>query len=151
MIALALGTTGGLLAFAFGPATDMFALDGENVIRIAFLFAITPLQHTHVWIPFTGRLGRILISPAHHQLHHSTDPAHFNKNLGSSLAVWDWLFGTLQIPTRERQRLTFGIEPVQREHHSAFGTMMRPVVEAFAKVLPSGRQPVPVQSSNLER
>ena len=149
MIAVALGTTGGLLAFAFGPAADMFALDGTNVIRVVFLFAITPLQHTHVWIPFTGALGRILISPAHHQLHHSTNPIHFNKNLGSSLAVWDWLFGTLQIPTRERERLTFGIEPVQREHHSALGVTLQPLVEVFARALPSGGQTAPAQSSNI--
>ena len=150
MIALALGTTGGLLAFSFGPATDMFALDGTNVIRVAFLFAITPLQHTHVWIPFTGALGRIVISPAHHQLHHSTNPVHFNKNLGSSLAVWDWLFGTLHIPARDRERLTFGIEPVQREHHTAFGAMMQPVVEVFAKALPGGGRTAPAQSPDFQ-
>ncbi len=40
-------------------------------------------------------LGRIFVSPAHHQVHHSANPKHFNKNFGSCLALWDWMFGTL--------------------------------------------------------
>jgi sterol desaturase/sphingolipid hydroxylase (fatty acid hydroxylase superfamily) len=41
-----------------------------------------------MWIAFTGVAGRILQSPAHHQLHHSANPAHFDRNLGFALAFW---------------------------------------------------------------
>ena len=37
----------------------------------------------------------LLISPYQHQIHHSDNPKHFNKNMGSKLAIWDWMFGTL--------------------------------------------------------
>ncbi len=32
----------------------------------------------------------MIYSPAHHQIHHSTNPDHFGKNLGAFLTLWDW-------------------------------------------------------------
>ena len=64
-----------------------------------------------MWIPFTGLAGRILQSPAHHQIHHSDNPAHWDKNLGFALAVWDWAFGTLYIPERRARADPFRRRP----------------------------------------
>jgi sterol desaturase/sphingolipid hydroxylase (fatty acid hydroxylase superfamily) len=77
---------------------------------------LTNLQHSHFWITFPGFWGNIFLSPAHHQVHHSKDPAHFNKNLGSTLAVWDWLFGTLHKPSRHREKLEFGVDGIADPH-----------------------------------
>lgn len=41
-----------------------------------------------------GVLGSVVVSPGFHRLHHSTDPAHFNRNFGMTYAFWDRLFGT---------------------------------------------------------
>jgi hypothetical protein len=41
-----------------------------------------------------------LRQPAHHHVHHSANPKHFNKNFGSCLALWDWMFGTLYVPEK---------------------------------------------------
>ncbi len=42
-----------------------------------------------------GFLGRnIIVSPASHKVHHSIDPAHFNKNFGVIFIFWDKLFKT---------------------------------------------------------
>ncbi len=68
------------------------------------------LQHSQLWIPFTGIAGYIFHSPAHHQIHHSTNPAHFNKNFGDSLVIFDWLFGTLYIPSRHPEKLVLGTD-----------------------------------------
>lgn len=87
---------------------------GANAIFLFFTFAIVHLQHSHVWIPFTGWAGRLILSPAHHQIHHSDAPEHFNKNLGSCLAIWDWMFGTLEIPSKDQPALRFGAEPDAR-------------------------------------
>ena len=40
-----------------------------------------------------GWVEYILITPAAHRIHHSTNPSHFNSNLGI-LSIWDRLFGT---------------------------------------------------------
>jgi len=74
----------------------------------------------------------VLQSPAHHQIHHSTDPAHFNRNLGSFLAIWDWMFGTLYMPGRTRQKLDFGVEPKGQEAHTVRGGLIAPVLHAVS-------------------
>ena len=41
-----------------------------------------------------------------HQLHHSAELRHRDRNFGTQLAIFDWLFGTLYIPAaREQYRL----------------------------------------------
>jgi hypothetical protein len=53
---------------------------------------------------------------------------HFNKNLGSTLAVFDWAFGTLHVPAKEAEKVTFGIEPEHgHDHHSLVGSLVDPL------------------------
>ena len=98
---------------------------------VAFIHLYVHLQHTHVWIVFRGALGRVFLSPAHHQIHHSTDPAHFNKNLGSCLALWDWIFGTLHMPAKEREKLQFGVAPAYADAHTINGEFLAPFGRSF--------------------
>ena len=84
------------------------------------------------------------MSPAHHQLHHSanpahfTNPAHFNCNLGSCLAVWDWLFGTLIEPPKESPRLRFGVDEPRADPHAVKALMIEPIVGAVGALAPRG-------------
>lgn len=103
------------VVLGFGPGEGRF-LSAGIVIGIA-AYVYLNLHHTHVWIAFTGLLGRILISPAHHQIHHSSAVEHHDRNMGNVLAVFDWMFGTLHMPTRRRQKLTFGVHPQADERH----------------------------------
>jgi sterol desaturase/sphingolipid hydroxylase (fatty acid hydroxylase superfamily) len=128
--ALFIGGAGGILEYVFGSATAPLAIDGSNIILLGFIFTTIHLQHSQFWIPATGPLGRILLSPAHHQLHHSTDPVHFNKNFGSCLALWDWAFGTLYLPARTRGHLQFGIEPRTRAQHTVVSALFVPFLGA---------------------
>jgi lathosterol oxidase len=41
-----------------------------------------------------GWLGWVIASPQFHRVHHSADPAHFDKNYGVVLSVFDYMFGT---------------------------------------------------------
>ncbi len=127
LMALFLGLTDGVVTHLLGRPTQQFTIADANVIVVVFTYLVAHLHHSHVWIPLTGVWGRIFISPAHHQIHHSTNPVHFNKNMGSVLAIWDWLFGTLHIPQRRRERLTFGLGPEDQTEHSVTQELLRPV------------------------
>lgn len=131
ILAVTAAIANGLVAYLFGDTTYQYALAGTNIILIVFIHLYVHLQHTHVWIAFRGVLGRIFLSPAHHQIHHSTNPDHFNRNLGSCLAVWDWLFGTLHIPAKSREKIVFGVEPVQDDVHTITGEFIKPIGRAF--------------------
>lgn len=133
---LAAGATIGLCSWLFGAAAVPFEVGGANLILLVFAYLVISLQHTHVWIPFTGRLGRMLLSPAHHQIHHSVDPQHYNSNYGSVLAVFDHWFGTLRIPATASPRLRFGVDDLSHDPHSAAGLLLVPVRDALAELSP---------------
>jgi sterol desaturase/sphingolipid hydroxylase (fatty acid hydroxylase superfamily) len=135
IVGLFLGTTGGALSYLqLGSA---FVVGGANAIFVAFIFVTVHLQHSHVWIAATGPLGRVILSPAHHQIHHSDNPIHFDKNFGGCLSLWDWLFGTLHMPERQRERLNFGVETRARTHHTAMGCFVMPFVRAWERLRPA--------------
>ncbi len=106
---LSVAAMAGLILHLF-PGDE--SLWGELSLRVAlalFVFDLTgsTLRHTSVWLSYGPLLGRLLISPAQHQIHHSADPRHFGKNMGFVLAIWDWMAGTLHL-TGAREELTYG-------------------------------------------
>ena len=81
ILALFIGTANGFGNYIFGQAAHQYAVSENNIILVFFIYLYVHLQHTQLWISFTGWLGHLFMSPAHHQIHHSRNPAHFNKNL----------------------------------------------------------------------
>ena len=126
-MALFLGVTEASVTWALGHPVQPLTIGNANLIVVVFTYLLAHLHHTHVWIPLTGVWGRLIISPAHHQIHHSANPIHFNKNMGSVLAVFDWLFGTLHVPERKRERLVFGLGAEDVTEHSVTQELLRPV------------------------
>jgi sterol desaturase/sphingolipid hydroxylase (fatty acid hydroxylase superfamily) len=129
ILGLFMGVTEGVLAFLEigtprGPVV--------NVLSVAFMWILGHLQHSHLWISTTGALGRVILSPAHHQIHHSDNPKHFNKNFGSFLSIWDWMFGTLHVPARRRERLTFGVGERAPQEHTLTGGLLSPFLRAWS-------------------
>ena len=74
---------------------------------VLFNFAAANLRHSHIWISF-GRLEKIFISPAQHQIHHSVGNS--NANLGSIFSIWDGMVGT-RMYAGEKRTLEFGLSP----------------------------------------
>jgi sterol desaturase/sphingolipid hydroxylase (fatty acid hydroxylase superfamily) len=54
-------------------------------------------------------LEAVLITPRIHHVHHSSDPRHYGRNLGSLLSIWDRMFGTFLDPDDVKAPLKFGI------------------------------------------
>ncbi len=137
-LALFIGVIGGVAQYALGRHAVSFTLFDQNVLMLAYIYLTAQLQHSEIWIPFTGLWGRLFMSPAHHQLHHSADPAHFNCNMGASLAIWDLLVGSLRMPSTEPPALKFGVAGHAHDPHGVMGLVVDPVVNAVWALLPSG-------------
>jgi sterol desaturase/sphingolipid hydroxylase (fatty acid hydroxylase superfamily) len=131
-LALIIGFVGGAAQYALGRKAVSFTLFDQNVLMLLYIYLTAQLQHSEIWIPFTGLWGRVFMSPAHHQLHHSADPAHFNCNMGASLAIWDWLAGTLRMPSVEPPRLSFGALGHKHDPHGVMGLLVDPALGAIA-------------------
>ena len=100
-------TEGLLLALFFGPLS-LATLVGVNTLIFVYSALGSNLRHSHIWLSYGPYLSYLLISPAMHQIHHSTDPKHYDKNYGGALAIFDWIYGTLYIP-KEKETLQFGL------------------------------------------
>jgi len=103
------GTLLGLLVGTLNPDATLFEIAGVNAFVIIVNLTVTNFHHSHIWVSFGPIFERLFISPAQHQVHHSTNPAHFNKNFGQTLAIWDWIFGTLYV-TKNDETVSFGLE-----------------------------------------
>lgn len=105
---LIVGLLQGVLLGTLGPETEIATIAGINAFFVAANAGLAALHHSHVWLSYGPVLEHIVISPAQHQIHHSDDPRHHDRNFGNSLALWDWMFGTLYV-IRGREELSFGL------------------------------------------
>jgi len=142
ILAVSAAIANGLGHYMFGEVAYQYAINDTNIILVLFIHTYVHLQHTHMWISFRGVLGRIFVSPAHHQVHHSGNPKHFDKNFGSCLALWDWMFGTLYVPDKEREPLVFGF-PDHPDAHTVKGELFEPFVNAAGHLKPMLPRPKP--------
>lgn len=134
LVALVSGCAAALLDRTIGAFSPL-TIGGANLLLMLTAILVTHLQHSHLWVRFGPFWGRLLLGPAHHQIHHSADPAHFNKNMGSSLALFDRLFGTFHMPEARRERLRFGVDDGETAPHGARAAMVTPVTSAAAHLL----------------
>ncbi len=103
----------GLVAWVFhrlaGGAITFYTFLGlHTLIWIANL--VGNLRHSPVWISYGPFWGRWLISPAHHQIHHSREPRHWGCNRGFEIAIWDRIYGTLYVPSTQPESFRLGLD-----------------------------------------
>jgi sterol desaturase/sphingolipid hydroxylase (fatty acid hydroxylase superfamily) len=87
-------------------AVHLFAF---NIYDMLFRAAGEHLRHSHIWWAWGPRTSHFFLSPAQHQIHHSSHPRHLNKNYGEILAIWDWMFGSLYVARKQKEDLAFGL------------------------------------------
>lgn len=121
------------VAIYLGPGDAPFAtIFGINLMAAFYGMVGSQLHHSHIWISWGRTLEHVLISPAMHHIHHSTDPKHWNRNMGGNFALWDWMFGTLYVP-RGREELTFGLGGQEKQPHP---TLLAAYLEPFWQIMP---------------
>jgi len=122
----------GIVAWAFNrfaeTAVSAYTFLGVHVLMWGFNL-IGNLRHSPVWLSYGPVLGKWLISPAHHQLHHSCEPRHYGCNRGFELAVWDRLWGTLYVPPVHAEQFRMGLGDETDGH---FHTLARMYLWPFA-------------------
>ncbi|MDZ7842878.1 MAG: sterol desaturase family protein [Gammaproteobacteria bacterium] len=122
------GVAFGSCYYLFNGEVDELRFVGLNAVVFLFTAASFNLRHSHVWLDYGRILNRVFISPAHHQIHHSVERRHADRNLGLVFAWWDWLGGTLYAPDR-REELSFGLcdREESREYSSVWRLYVLPI------------------------
>jgi sterol desaturase/sphingolipid hydroxylase (fatty acid hydroxylase superfamily) len=99
---------------------------GLNVYVVRNILMMDFVRHTHLKISF-GPLNSVILCPHWHQLHHSVDPRHYDKNFGLLFSFWDRLFGTLVVPD-PKEDFKFGLmDRDVRDYQSLFGLWILPL------------------------
>lgn len=118
-----------LSAFRQSPLTEQFshlfsalplALLGTPVETFVIIGSIAHVQSmlTHSSLQYNfGWIGRwLIVSPIHHQIHHSAAFKHRDRNFGTHFIVWDHFFGTYYEPGDETKQpgFRFGVDEENR-------------------------------------
>jgi sterol desaturase/sphingolipid hydroxylase (fatty acid hydroxylase superfamily) len=106
---LSTGVSIGFFIFLFNSQFSIITIFGINLFGFLFNLLGSNLRHSHIPLSF-GVLEWIFISPKQHQIHHSADPAHYDKNFGVSLTLWDGLMGSLLRSQQVTEKLHFGLK-----------------------------------------
>ena len=124
------GIVTGIFDYYSNHELDTVVFIGANIFTFLFMFFGANLRHSHVKLKYPSFLEHIFISPYQHQIHHSINKHHYDKNMGSKLAIWDLIFGTL-ILSKETSRIRFGVKGNQKDYSSFSNLIWLPFTKAF--------------------
>ena len=110
-------TTGFILATI--PVVALMPTRAIAAVLITAYVCVGTLQHANLRWTF-GPVGRLIVSPAYHRLHHATDNQ--AVNLGVVLTIWDVLTSYARFPARRAPVGRTGLDgrpvPVEQDPRS---------------------------------
>ena len=119
--------------YFFGNRFELVSVLGANVFLFVFNAAGSNLRHSPVWISYGSGIEKWLMSPAQHQIHHSVEARHFDRNFGVALSVWDRLGGTLHVSAKDAD-VTFGLGRNTVIAHDLASLYVTPFREAISQL-----------------
>ncbi len=157
-ISFLVGVVQALIVWLLVGTVSPWTIAGANAFYVMFNAAGANLRHSHIWLRYGRVLEHVFISPAQHQIHHSSAKKHFNKNYGSMFALWDWAFGTLYIPPFHED-LTFGVADrdgnlIDQPYPTMRAALINPFVEswiALREQMARGKPSRPVEEDTTAR
>jgi sterol desaturase/sphingolipid hydroxylase (fatty acid hydroxylase superfamily) len=142
----------GICGFIFGLSLPEVILSAAVLNKIMTIGSLDTLRHSHFALSF-GWLDKVFISPHMHHIHHSSHPHHWDKNFGTNLSIFDWIFGTAYKPSRNED-IAYGIgnEEEERAHFTLTGTLVGPLLKMWRLVVgrPTPAAPVMVAESGQQ-
>lgn len=91
------------------------------------LNGVATFNHGNIKLPITlDKFMRwFIVTPDMHRIHHSIEPAEFNRNYGFCLAWWDRILGTYQAEPKQAQTtMTIGLKPYRNLQDLGFITLV---------------------------
>ncbi|MFN8390583.1 MAG: sterol desaturase family protein [Bdellovibrionota bacterium] len=84
------------------------------LLVLPYLFFYVVFLHSNLSWSF-GPFRYLLVSPAYHRWHHTTDREGIDKNFAGIFPIWDLIFGTYHCPDRLPKRYGVLAEPVPED------------------------------------
>lgn len=138
---IANGLAFGICGFIFGLSVPELILSAAVLNKVMTILSLDTLRHSHFALSF-GWLDKVFISPDMHHVHHSSHPHHWDKNFGTNLSIFDWMFGTAYKPAKNED-ISYGIgnEDEERDHFTLTGIFVGPLSRMW-RLIAGRRSPV---------
>lgn len=133
LVAVGIGVVNGVFIAIAGHKLTPITIASANIFLFTANIFGGVLRHSPCWLAFPTAVERWIISPAMHQIHHSSEQRHWDTNMGVTLSVWDRLFGTLLVAEGQTVK-SFGIGEETPEWRSMGTILFRPFVTSAAVV-----------------
>jgi sterol desaturase/sphingolipid hydroxylase (fatty acid hydroxylase superfamily) len=103
-----------LYRFIYFIPLSFLGFDGKDVM---FIYSATQIYGILIHTQYVGKLGFLeyfMSTPSHHRVHHGSNIAYLDKNMGMVFIFWDKLFGTFQA---EVEIVKYGLTENIASHH----------------------------------
>ncbi len=98
-------------------------------------FFTSYLGHSSLKIIFPKPFSFIFMSPAHHWLHHSINPAHYDCNFSEKYVFFDKIFGTFLDLENIKDIQGFGVKDTEyNKYHPLYSYAILPINKLFRRV-----------------
>jgi sterol desaturase/sphingolipid hydroxylase (fatty acid hydroxylase superfamily) len=109
------------------PLADVTIL-GINAWMLIDMFSFHHLRHSHIYMRYPAWLERVIMSPAQHQIHHSREERHLDRNFGLLFSCWDRLFGTI-VYSEPEPVTNLGLTEGQQNYMTVWHLFAMPFIE----------------------
>lgn len=125
-------TTMAVTLFTLIKGAEVQLITILNVSAVLFGFHIlSNFRHSHIWMSFGPTISKAFVSPCMHQVHHSQETRHVNRNYGLIFSVWDRIAGSRYIPV-ERESFELGVRNGKlHSSDSIWRHLYLPVIQAW--------------------
>jgi sterol desaturase/sphingolipid hydroxylase (fatty acid hydroxylase superfamily) len=103
-----------LYRFIYFIPLSFLGFDGKDIM---FMYSATQIYGILIHTQYIGKLGFLeyfMSTPSHHRVHHGSNIAYLDKNMGMVFIIWDRLFGTFQ---KEEEVVKYGLTSNIQSHH----------------------------------
>jgi sterol desaturase/sphingolipid hydroxylase (fatty acid hydroxylase superfamily) len=129
---LAGAVIGAFGAFYSGGLVELTIMNMGAIYFIYFLAA--NLRHSHIPLAFGWRVSHVLSSPYMHQIHHSSEVRHWDRNYGLIFSFWDYFFRSLYVP-RGKEEFRLGLSGNENHRFESVGALYAaPFVGVYRKL-----------------
>jgi sterol desaturase/sphingolipid hydroxylase (fatty acid hydroxylase superfamily) len=135
IVGVANGLAFGVCGFIFGLSLPELILSTGILGKMMTIGSLDTLRHSHFQMGF-GWLDKVFISPHMHHIHHSRLTHHWDRNFGTNLSIFDWIFGTAYRPGKNEE-IAYGIgdEEEERAHLTLSGALLGPLLKMWGMVV----------------
>ena len=120
---LVTGTVAGACYWFCGKGVGPLEVLGVPAVGFMLNTLFGNFRHSNLFLQFPPFVEKWFLSPAQHQVHHSVEREHWNRNFGTWLAIWDRMSGSLLVS--ETKPIGFGLESPNHEQ-GLISALLRP-------------------------